>query len=818
MIQTMADKKVVDGLEIKKQSSTIECEDCATNKGHAVSHKDRSQSRADLPGSSLHLDTVGPIREASLAGSKYFVLCKDEASSYRKVDFIESKSEIPDVVKKMITQAEFETKNKTAQISTDNGTEFVNKRLASFLEENGITHLTSAPYVPQQNGLIERDIRTVVESARTMMNSSSLPKKLWAESVNTAVHILNRVPTTKRPDITPFEAWFRCKPNVKNFRIFGQKAIVNRPVIFRDGKWDTTGDTMLLIGYTRLLNTYRFYCPKKDKVVISCDITFLNDDRDLSSKNKPLLAIESIRRQTPQVDSGTDEEHLQQPDMDGEILDSSQSLTISEIESYEESNAHEAQDPPTRESSMDISTPIDLPRAESQQIERPNGRRAVAFEIPRDEIPRELYIRNRPPPLVESRLRPRSETFTRHSDSHHARISKAVVTDEPMTYAEAVKRPDAKHWVEAMDDEMSSLKKNKVWTLVERPKNTNIVTNRWVYKVKRKPNGEVDRHRARLVARGFTQVHGVDYSETYVPVANMLTVRMLLAYAAIINLKFRQFDIKTAFLYGNLEEDVYMEQPDGYKDETNRVCALKKSLYGLKQAPRQWNKEFSNFLKSLKLKESKFDRCVYFRSKPDYLLLVIYVDDGLIFAENTREIDKILRDLKNRFEVHEADSSVFLGFQIKHNKDNSLSLHQEGYVNKMLTRFNMAEAKSVDNPSTLSKDTIEERKSESLGANVPYREAVGSLMYAANTVRVDIAHAVNRVSRQVSQPTTFDWSNVKRIFRYLMDKQKLGITYSKRENTGLYAYCDADFAGDSTGKSTTGFVMMFGGGPIHWKS
>lgn len=803
VIKAMANDNIVEGLEITNRDASC-CEDCAINKGHAVPHKIRSTERATKPGTSLHLDTVGPSRQASLNGSKYFVLCKDEASAYRKVGFIECKSEIPNLVKKLIIQSNHETRNQIARICTDNGAEYVNQTLCNFLKEHGITHSTSSPYIPQQNGLIERDIRTVQESARTMINSSKLPEVLWAEAVNTAVHILNRVPTTMNPKKTPYEIWFGRKPNIKNLRIFGQRAVVNKPLIYRNGKWDTTGQIMRLVGYTDLLNTYRFYNQEKDRIVISCDVTFLDNELNPETYEVTPNSTENNNLTT------TSYNKARRTSVHESNCPHSETMQVSNLNSSAEANTSSSSD--TTQIIPELFPNRQLVTVRNSQIDHQNElpQRSVAFEIPK-----ELYIRDKPPQLKESRLRVRSNTFIKEScPKHQAFVSQEQDSNEPLTFKEAIGRRDGDQWKLAMADEINSLGRCNVWKLVPRPRDTNIVTNRWVFKIKKKPDGVIDRYRARLVARGFTQVHGVDYSETYAPVANMPAVRLLFANAAIMGLKFKQFDIKTAFLYGNLEETVYMEQPEGFEDGTEQVCLLKKSLYGLKQAPRQWNKEFSNFLKTLNLKESLHDRCVYYRTKPSFLLIVIYVDDGLIFSKDEVEINKILHELKNRFEVHEADSTVFLGFQIISNQKHIITLHQESYINKMLTKYNMTGAKSVDNPSTKTTSNL---KLEPLAPNVPYREAVGSLMYAANSIRLDIAYAVNRVSRNVSQPTGQDWSDVKRIFRYLSDKQKIGITYGSNNKDRLVAYCDADFAGDPNYHSTTGFVILFGGAPIHWK-
>jgi len=219
-----------------------------------------------------------------------------------------------------------------------------------------------------------------------------------------------------------------------------------------------------------------------------------------------------------------------------------------------------------------------------------------------------------------------------YGEREHARISTIEADDDPITHDEAMSRKDANKWQEAMEEEIKALKKNQVSGLASLPQTANLVTCRWVYKIKRRPDGKIERYRARLVARGFSPIEGVDYNETFAPVVNTVVVRLMFAFASIMGLTFKQFDIKTAFLYGKLDEEVYMEQPPGFQDGSNKVRRLKRSLYGLKQAPRQWKLEFTDHLKQLGLEQSNVDKCVFYSLQRPRVFLIIYVDDGLIFS------------------------------------------------------------------------------------------------------------------------------------------------------------------------------------------
>ncbi|KAL4143977.1 hypothetical protein QTP88_006222 [Uroleucon formosanum] len=273
-------------------------------------------------------------------------------------------------------------------------------------------------------------------------------------------------------------------------------------------------------------------------------------------------------------------------------------------------------------------------------------------------------------------------------------------------YEDAMTGYNSDNWKAAMNDEMSSFNKSETWTLVDLPQNKKSINNGWIYKTKYKTNGDVDRYKARLVIKGCAQVHGIDFQETFSPVVKYDSIRVILAIAAVRKLMLRQFDIKTAFLYGNLEEDIYMKQPKGYEDGTQLVCKLQRSLYGLKQAPRCWNKKFKNMLMNFDLKETKADPCIFLSNKNNQLLIfAISVDDGLIAATNNELVDIMVKYLKDNFET------------------------KEGELVNFLERFNTEETNVLHIP-TDPQHSLDPNLSGSLEAGeVPFRESVGSLLY-----------------------------------------------------------------------------------------
>lgn len=233
--------------------------------------------------------------------------------------------------------------------------------------------------------------------------------------------------------------------------------------------------------------------------------------------------------------------------------------------------------------------------------------------------------------------------------------------------------------------------------------------------------------------------------------------------------------MKAAFLYGDLNELVYVEQPPGFNSDKSKVYKLNKALYGLKQASKQWSVRFTEFLTKLNLKQLNNDNCIFIQDSP-LLILAIYVDDAIMLAEDNQSIEELLNKLKQEFDIHIVNSNTFLGFQYQRSKDGVITLHQSAYIKKILQQYNMEDS----NPMPTTEATAEPQNDTPLDEGTPFREAVGSLMYVATTTRIDIAHATVRAAR-AHKPTQADWTKVKRIFRYLKGNPDFGISYNRSD-------------------------------------
>lgn len=395
--------------------------------------------------------------------------------------------------------------------------------------------------------------------------------------------------------------------------------------------------------------------------------------------------------------------------------------------------------------------------------------------------------------------------------------------DEPKSYQEAISGGDAENWKRAINEELKAHKLNDTWILQDLPENKKPIESKWVFKLKHGIHKEAPHYKARLCAKGFSQKYGIDYQEVYAPVARYDSIRIMLALAAYENLEIAQFDVKTAFLNGCISEEIYMKIPEGIKvTSKNKVCRLKKSLYGLKQASRVWSSTFDSFLKRFYFIPSKADPCVYIGNiESEKVYLIIYVDDGLILAKSKEILHDILIELKSAFKITYNEAKVYVGIEIHRNVETkTIFINQSSYVKRILKRFNMLDAKTKEIPADLGMALYSTGEVEEYENCIPYRQALGSLMFLANATRPDIAFIINYLSRFMSKYNEQHWRAIKNVLRYLKGTVDYGILYDGSiESIQVQGYSDSDYAGDlDTRRSTSGYIFMLSKGAITWGS
>ena len=391
---------------------------------------------------------------------------------------------------------------------------------------------------------------------------------------------------------------------------------------------------------------------------------------------------------------------------------------------------------------------------------------------------------------------------------------------EPETFDEALSSPHAKKWKLATDSEYQSLIDNDTWDLVELPEGRTAIGCKWIFKVKYNGEGEAIRFKSRLVAKGYSQRHGIDFEETFSPVVRFSSIRTLLALAVQKGMIVHQMDIVTAFLNGELQEEIYMQQPDGYQisGKESLVCRLKRSLYGLKQASRCWNQALKEFMVQAGFVQSNADPCIFTRLGEHTTILAVYVDDLIIITDDMEVMLEAKGLLSKRFKMKDMGQIHYcLGVNIVYGP-NCVWMHQWQYITLMLRKFGLVDANTVSTPADCNVKLLKNDHVSKSTDQVNYQSMVGSLLYIAMGTRPDIAHTVGAVSKFCSNPTEAHKTAVKRVFRYLKKTINLALKYCKDEKS-VIGFSDADWGGDPDDRcSTTGNVFLLAGGAVSWLS
>jgi hypothetical protein len=375
-----------------------------------------------------------------------------------------------------------------------------------------------------------------------------------------------------------------------------------------------------------------------------------------------------------------------------------------------------------------------------------------------------------------------------------------VSSIEPFRVEEALQDLD---WVLAMQEELNNFKRNEVWSLVPRPKQ-NVVGTKWVFRNKQDEHGVVTRIKARLVAKGYAQVAGLDFEETFAPVARLESIQILLAYAAHHSFKLFQMDMKSAFLNGPIKEEVYVEQRPGLEDDRypDHVYKLSKALYGLKQAPRAWYECLKDFLISNAFKVGKIDPTLFTKTcNGDLFVCQIYVDDIIFGSTNQKSCEEFSRVMIQNFEMlMMGELNYFLGFQVKQLKEGTF-ISQTKYTQDLLKRFGMKDAKPAKTPMGTDGYLDLNKGGKSVDQKT-YRSMIGSLLYLCAS-RPNIMLSVCMCARFQSDPMECHLVAIKRILRYLVSMPYFGISYPKGSTFDLIGYLDSDYAGCKIDRKST---------------
>ncbi|GJT54766.1 retrovirus-related pol polyprotein from transposon TNT 1-94 [Tanacetum coccineum] len=726
--------------------------------------------------------------------SKHGLMDIHQTLIFSWVFFLRTKDETSEILKNFIKEIENLVDKKVKIIRSDNGTEFKNHVMDEFCREKGIKREYSVARTPQQNGVAERKNRTLIEAARTMLADSKLPTTFWAEAVSTACYVQNRVLVVKPHNKTPYELFRGIKPAIGFMKPFGcHVTILN--TLDKLGKFDGKSDEGFFVGYSLSSKAFRVYNIRTRKVQENLHVGFL--------ENKPMLEGNGIQGVSESSTSSQQDKDNQDCIVmpiwkDALYFDDTSPKSVADAQIQDQDGTHDdcslqnngtanqqvnTASPEVNTGSRDVSTavpeintatPEDLmgpiptsedTQVEDQEIELGNISPSYASSIQTRRMTTSYSELGFLGAIYEGKT---------HQDLHTCLFACFLSQEEPKRVSKALSDPA---WVEAMQEELLQFKLQNVWVLVDLPKGHRAIGTKWVYRNKKDERGIVIRNKARLVAQGHTQEEGIDYDEVFAPVARIEAIRIFLAYASYMGFTVYQMDVKSAFLYGQIEEEVYVCQPPGFEDpdHPDKVYKVVKALYGLHQAPRAWYDTLATYLLSNGFQRGQIDQTLFIKSQKGHILLVqIYVDD-IIFGSTKKELcDEFEKLMKDKFQMSSmGELTFFLGLQVQQRKK-GIFISQDKYVHEILRKFNYSDVKSASStPTDLERPLVKDADADDVDEHL-YRSMIGSLIL---------------------------WSSKDSLPQWT-----------------LVAYTDSDYAGATLDrKSTTGGCQFLGNRLISWQ-
>nr|GEU34118.1 hypothetical protein [Tanacetum cinerariifolium] len=800
---------LVKGLPSKCFENDHTCVACLKRKQHKASYKTKLVNSVSKPLHTLHMDLFGPTSVSSLNHKWYCLVVTDDFSRFTWTFFLRTKDETSSILRNFITEIENLKDLKVKIIRCDNRGEFKNKEINELCTKKGIRREFSNARTPQQNRVAERRNRTLIEAARTMLADAKLPVTFWAEAVNTACYVQNRVLVNKSQNKTPYEQFNSRIPAIGFLRPFRCHVMILN-TLDHLGKFDAKRDEGT--SSTNILGT-------KDGASqdVKKDVSSL---RYIALPNWFHEAHMEIRKSDPPDGCNDDDPKssgISNPTATSKVPSADQvepvvSLTVeSKIPTVSLPVPTVCLDiSPESSSGSRLITKGDFSKKETPSL----GNALTLLNRFDDSFGEEVDLSNIETSIPVSP----TPTFKIHQDHPKSQIIGPVDT-LVQTRHKSKEMKEQSFIVEAMQEELIQFKIQNVWVLVDCPKKVRPIGTKWVLKNKKDERDIVIRNKSRIVAQGYTQEEGIDYEEVFAPVARIEAIRLFLAYASFMGFIVYQMDVKSAFLYDTIDEEVYVMQPPGFQDPEflDKVYKVEKAMYGLHQAPRAWYGTLSKYLLDNGFQRGTTDHTLFIRKhKGEFLLVQVYVDDIIFGSSNLqlcREFEALMHD---KFQMSAmGELTFFLGLQVLQKKD-GIFLSQDKYVGDILKKFGYSDVRSANTPMDKENPWGKDGPGKDVELHL-YRSMIGSLMYLT-TSRPDIMFAVYACARHQVTPKECHLHAVKRIFRYLKGHPKLGLWYPKESPFDLVAYSDSDYSGATQDKkSTTGGFQFLGRRLISWQ-
>lgn len=786
------------------------CNSCALAKSKRKAVAKKAAPRETKPGELTHTDMNGPMEVETPSGQRYAIVFVDDATRHMSLMLMRSKDQalekFQDYVA-LLRKAGIEL-SAGAVLQADNDTVFRSKAFTAWCDEQGIFQQFSAPHTQAQNGVAERAWCTLVDCARAMMVAAGVPKSMWGLALVHAAMVRNCVPTSAKGGAVPFELLFHSKPDLSFLRRFGCPAFVHVEPLAR-AKWDPKAAEGMYVGYNLNSKTYRIYMPATKTIKDSMHVDF---------NESPAAAVEGVKDDDRATATAV-------PDFGDEAGDSA------DAEDDDERGAG------TADIAVDGGDAAAGPADDADDADAPIARRTRSRTAGALAALSNLDDDDGEDPALEKATIMMVNALIAHASP-----------SDPANLREAMASPDCQQWKAAVLEECGSILENNTWTLIPRaelPPGMKAMGSRFVFKTKLNSDGGVERYKARLVIQGFTQREGIDYDEVFAPVAHHETIRVMLSIAASSSLPVHAMDVVTAFLVPTVDEELYMELPEGWPAELpgerkQSVCRLNKALYGLKQAPRYWNRRLNDWMLRQGFQRSQCDSCLYIKTAGDgaMVYVTVWVDDLLICGTTLEDVVAFKQSISSEFKMKDLGPVHFcLGMRIRQDQ-NGIAIDQERYSLAVLKRFNMDQCNPVGTPlvpGTELKPAKPPGAASSGGATetsaaedplltgediTRFREVVGSMMYLTICSRPDLAVAVNQLARNMATPAASHLAAAKHVLRYLRGTVGLGLHFKRASDQPanvVHGYADATWANvPESSRSVSGYAFFLNGAAVSW--
>ena len=781
----------------------------------------------------VHCDLWGPYRTTSICGSRYFLTIVDDFSRAVWIYLLPNKTETGSTLRGFISLVERQFDRKLKTLRSDNGTEFM--CLGPFFREKGIVHETSCVGTPQQNGRVERKHRHILNVARALRFQANLPIEFWSFCALTAGYLINRTPSTTLKGKTPFELLYQRPPPMNHLRVFGCLCYVHNQKHGGD-KFASWSNKSVFIGYPygkkgwKVYNLdTRVFSTSRDVVFIEKEFPFAHSLSDVSPTTSTLTPSSSHTN-----DGDGFMEVVLAPTTTGSSVEpvtphiprSGLQDTPDPIRSKQHSSCDTSQSRPPVVSHSPITRQVFDESNDIQEdiddIEPPMGK-GCREKFP--SIKLQGYVTNTihggsDSDFVDSSWYP-IDTYVdcnQFSDHHQAFLAAINAGVIPRTYAEAFAD---ENWQNAVRGEIEALEEQGTWTVETLPPGKKALGCKWVFTLKYRSDGSLERYKARLVVLKNNQTEGLDYTETFAPVCKMKTVTSFLEVSVSRDWEVHQMDVHNAFLHGDLDEEVFIRFPPGFRtNDKTQVCRLHKSLYGLKQAPRCWFAKLTTALKNYGFEQSLSDYSLFTLADTngDFRLhVLVYVDDLIVSGSSLDIIQKFKDYLCSTFKMKDLGLlKYFLGIEVARSPQ-GMYLNQRKYILDLLSETGLLGAKPVSHPIEQN-HKLATSTSKELMDPTRYRRLVGRLIYLAHT-RPELSYAIHLLSQFMHSPRTEHWDAVMRVIRYLKNNPGQGILLRAGSDLKLTAWCDSDYATcPETSRSLTAWFIQLAGSPISWKT